>query len=225
MKREILGKEMEKSSRYRASYSKLGRARFLSHNDLSNILQRGFRRAGVGIQYSEGFHPKMIMSFLPALPLGMGGKEEVLEFKSFFKFSKKDFLSRMNTVLPMDIRFSSLEEVDSSRSSMTDEIKSMVYTLSLDGSQIDRLVENWIGKKESSKNEWTKTLLKKMEEGAVAHEPGIIEKIEFFEKQNKFQLSVRFDKGHSVRIQDIVKDLFYLENPVHNIIREKVIFN
>ncbi|MFC2160822.1 TIGR03960 family B12-binding radical SAM protein, partial [Acidobacteriota bacterium] len=64
VKRHSLGKETKKSLRYRASYSKLGKAKYLSHNDLSNILQRGFRKAGVGIQYSEGFHPKMIISFL-----------------------------------------------------------------------------------------------------------------------------------------------------------------
>ncbi len=225
MKRHMLGKEMEESLRYRAFYSKLGRARFLSHNDLSNILQRGFRRAGIGVQYSEGFHPKMIMSFLPALPLGMGGKEEVLEFKSAFEFTEKDFLSRVNTVLPMDIRFLRLEEVATNRSSMTDEIKSMVYSLSLDGTQIDRLVENWTGKEGSSKNEGSEMLLKKMQEGIEAHGPGVVEKIEFFKKQNKFQLSVKFDKGHSVRIQDIVKNIFTIENPVHNIIREKVVFN
>jgi len=225
MKRHLLGKEIEKSLRYRAFYSKLGRARFLSHNDLSNILQRGFRRAGIGIRYSEGFHPKMIMSFLPALPLGMGGKEEVLEFKSSFEFSEKDFLSHVNTVLPIDIRFLRLEEVDTNRSSMTDEIKSMVYSLSLDGTQIERLVENWIGKKGSSKNEGSEVLLKKMQEGIEARDPGVVEKIEFFEKQNKFQLSVRFDKGHSVRIQDIVKNIFAIEDSVYYLIREKVIFN
>ncbi|MCJ7579097.1 MAG: TIGR03960 family B12-binding radical SAM protein, partial [Candidatus Aminicenantes bacterium] len=39
VQRRSLGKETEKSFRYRASYSKLGRAQYLSHNDLSSILQ------------------------------------------------------------------------------------------------------------------------------------------------------------------------------------------
>jgi len=64
-----------------------------------------------------------------------------------------------------------------------------------------------------------------MQEGIEARDPGVVEKIEFFEKQNKFQLSVRFDKGHSVRIQDIVKNIFAIEDSVYYLIREKVIFN
>ena len=224
VKRHSLGKEMKKSFRYRTSYSKLGRAQYLSHNDLSNIVQRGFRKAGIEIQYSEGFHPKMIMSFLPALPLGMGGQEEILEFRSHYEFSEKDFLLSMNTVLPMDIRFLGLIEVDSICSSMTDEIKGMVYSLSLDRTQTDRLVENLIGINGLSVTGWWEILLKKMMESAEAFKPGVVEKIEFLENQNKFQIFVRFDKGHSVRIQDIVGKIFHIENPVFNLIREKVIF-
>ena len=63
-----------------------------------------------------------------------------------------------------------------------------------------------------------------MEEGAEALKPGVVEKIEFFEKQKKFLLSVRFDKGHSLRIQDIVENIFYIENPVYLITRERVNF-
>ncbi len=224
-RRHPLGKEAQESFRYRASYSKLGQARFLSHNDLINILQRGFRRAGVGIQFSEGFHPKMIMSFLPALPLGMEGKEEVLEFKSPYKFSEKDFLSLMNTVLPQGIRFSGLARVDSHRPSMTNEIHGLIYSFILDRIQIEQLVENLIGKNGALKNGWSDSLLDKLREGAETHEPGAVEKIEFFEKQNKFQLSVRFDKSHFVRIQDIVKKIFLIDNPVFLMSRERVIFN
>jgi len=223
-KRHSLGKKTERSHRYRVSYSKLGRARFLSHNDLSNILQRGFRRAGVHVQYSEGFHPKMILSFLPALPLGMGGQEEILEFRSLYEFLEKDFLLKVNTVLPFDIRLLGLEEVDTSHPSMTDEIICMIYSISLDRLQIDRLVENWIGKNGSSKSRWSKILLEKMEKGAESFKPGVVEKIEFFKKQNKFRIFIRFDKSHSARIQDIAEKIFYIDNPIYNIIREKVIF-
>jgi radical SAM-linked protein len=220
-----LGKETGQSLRYRASYSKLGRAIYLSHKDLSNILQRGFRKAGIRIQYSEGFHPKMIMSFLPALPLGMGGKKEIVEFRSHYDISGKDFLLNMNIVLPMDIQFLDLTAVDTNRISLSDEIKSMVYSLTLDSPQIDRILKYWVGKNELSKTGWRQNLIKKMMECAEAFKPGVVEKIEFLENQKKFQLFIKFDKGHSARIQDIVKEIFHIENPVFNLTREKVIFN
>ena len=223
--RPILGKAMKAPKRYRAFYSKLGPARFLSHTDLSQLIQRGFRRAGIPIQYSEGFHPKMILTFLPALPLGMGGREEVLEFKSAYAFSEKDFLSRVNAALPMNLRFLSLLEVSPNQSPLTDEISGMVYSLSLGKAHIDRLVKNWIGQKETAKNNWRKVLLKKLKEAAEALKPGIVKKIEFFEKENKFRLTLGFDKSHSIRVQDIAAHIFFIDNPVHFIVREKVLFN
>ena len=139
-------------------------------------------------------------------------------------FSEQEFIYHVNAFLPSGIRFLSLEEVGSSRSSMTDEINSMVYSLSLDGTQIERLAETWVSRKKSLKNDRSVILLKKIKEGTEAVKPGVVKKIEFFEKENMFQLSVQFDKEHPVRIQDIVKKVFYIDNPVYNMIREKVNF-
>jgi len=225
VKEQSVGMKVDHSLRYRATYSKLSRARYLSHNDLSNILQRGFRRAGIKVQYSEGFHPKMIMSFLPALPLGMGGQKEIVEFRSNHKFSEKDFLIYMNSVLPMDIQFLSMKEVNTNSSSMTDEIKSMVYSVTLEKTEVDRIVKYWTGKGGLLKIEEKAILKQKMIQCAEALNPGVVEKIEFLENQNKFQLFIKFDKGHSVRIQDIVEEIFQIENSTFCIKREKVIFN
>jgi radical SAM-linked protein len=47
--------------------------RFISHLDVVRLLDRSFRRAGIGVAYSTGFsrHPKF--SFGPPLPVGMIG--------------------------------------------------------------------------------------------------------------------------------------------------------
>ncbi len=59
--------------RYRAVYSKRGKARFLSHIDLIHVIHRSFRRAGIEVRKTEGFHPKMDFTYGPALPSGDGG--------------------------------------------------------------------------------------------------------------------------------------------------------
>ena len=84
----------------------------------------------------------------------------------------------------MNLRFLSLLEVSPNQSPLTDEISGMVYSLSLGKAHIDRLVKNWIGQKETAKNNWRKVLLKKLKEAAEALKPGIVKKIEFFEKEN-----------------------------------------
>lgn len=57
-------------SKIRIKYSKTGRAKYISHLDLSATLQRAFLRAGVKLKYSEGFNPHPYISV--ALPLSVG---------------------------------------------------------------------------------------------------------------------------------------------------------
>ena len=67
--------------RYRLRYTKLGRVAFLGHLDLIRHLPRIFRRAGLEIFYSVGFHPKPDLSFGPALGLGIPSLGELLDVK------------------------------------------------------------------------------------------------------------------------------------------------
>jgi radical SAM family uncharacterized protein/radical SAM-linked protein len=67
--------------RVRLRYTKLGRVAFLGHLDLVRHLPRIFRRAGVELNYSIGFHPKPELSFGPALGLGIPSLGELLDVK------------------------------------------------------------------------------------------------------------------------------------------------
>jgi len=67
--------------RYRFLYTKLGASAFLSHLDLIRALPRAFRRLGVPLFYSQGFHPKPDMSFGPALSLGVSSLCEIVDVK------------------------------------------------------------------------------------------------------------------------------------------------
>lgn len=68
-------------ARYRAVYSKTGRARFLSHRELINIIQRALRRTGLPLRFSEGFHPHPKISLGPSLAVGMEGGAEFFDFE------------------------------------------------------------------------------------------------------------------------------------------------
>jgi radical SAM family uncharacterized protein/radical SAM-linked protein len=65
--------------RFRLRYTKLGRVAFLGHLDLIRHLPRIFRRAGLELAYSIGFHPKPELSFGPALGLGIPSLGEILD--------------------------------------------------------------------------------------------------------------------------------------------------
>jgi radical SAM family uncharacterized protein/radical SAM-linked protein len=67
--------------RYRLRYTKRGRVAYLGHLDLIRHLPRIFRRAGLELMYSSGFHPKPELTFGPALGLGVPSFGELLDVK------------------------------------------------------------------------------------------------------------------------------------------------
>lgn len=77
-------------SKVRLFFAKVGTLRFLSQLDLVRIIPRMFRRAGVEIGFSRGFSPQPRMSFGPALALGMGADEEVVDCDLLLARSAED---------------------------------------------------------------------------------------------------------------------------------------
>ncbi len=53
--------------------------RLIGHRDLMRCLERVFRRAGLALGFSQGFHPKPRMTFPSALAVGIEGLDEVME--------------------------------------------------------------------------------------------------------------------------------------------------
>ena len=65
--------------RVRMRFAKLSAFRWIGHRDLMRGLERLFRRGGLPLAMSQGFHPKPRMTFPLALAVGIEGREEVME--------------------------------------------------------------------------------------------------------------------------------------------------
>lgn len=65
--------------RVRLRFTKYGKIRFLGHRDLARLWERTLRRARVPVTYSEGFSPRMKLSFGLALPVGCESDAEYLD--------------------------------------------------------------------------------------------------------------------------------------------------
>ncbi|MFO7561841.1 MAG: TIGR03960 family B12-binding radical SAM protein [Enhygromyxa sp.] len=77
-------------SKVRLFFAKHGSLRFLSQLDLVRIIPRMFRRAGIEMGFSRGFSPQPRMSFGPALALGMGADEDVIDCDLLLERSAED---------------------------------------------------------------------------------------------------------------------------------------
>jgi radical SAM family uncharacterized protein/radical SAM-linked protein len=97
--------EQGEPRRYRFVYTKAGVSAFLSHLDLIRALPRAFRRAGLPMFYSSGFHPKPDMTFGPALSLGVSSLAEVVDVKLTCDVDPAEWLGRLSEGGAEGVRF------------------------------------------------------------------------------------------------------------------------
>ena len=90
-------------------FSKQGDLRLIGHRDLVRLLERLFRRAGLRLGMSEGFHPKPRMSFPSALAVGIEGLDEVMELELAESYPGEELLRRLETQAVTGLGFRSVE--------------------------------------------------------------------------------------------------------------------
>ncbi len=86
--------------RWELTYSKLGSARLFGHLEMAHIFARALRRAGVSVQYSQGFHPMPRISFDDPLPVGMESEGERMRIKVPQDLAARDLTACINPHLP-----------------------------------------------------------------------------------------------------------------------------
>jgi len=121
-----------KLNRYRASFTKLEPVKFLSHLDLTRAIPRGFRRAGIQLGYSQGFHPMPLISYGPALGVGVVGEEEFIDFSTAEEFTADQFLPRINSVMPEGLKFTGLVKLSEQSPSLAKAINRAEFSVPLD---------------------------------------------------------------------------------------------
>ncbi len=85
-------------------YTKTGSARFLGHLEVYNLFCRAFRRSGVSVEFSEGFHPKPKLSFDEALPIGLASTCETFRASVAADTDCESLVERLNHALIEGIR-------------------------------------------------------------------------------------------------------------------------
>ena len=94
--------------RVRIRFCKQGDLRLIGHRDLVRSMERLFRRAGLRLGMSEGFHPKPRMSFPSALALGIEGLDEVMELELAEEYTSEELLRRLASCAVPGLEFKSV---------------------------------------------------------------------------------------------------------------------
>ncbi len=117
----------------RIKYSKGEEVKYVGHLDTMRTFVRCIKRSIIPVKYSNGFNPRMQLSF--ALPLGVGVTSscEYFDLDIQSEMNKEMFLGELNSVLPigfraLDVIFLSDEE---GRKSLMSLVKEAKYEISI----------------------------------------------------------------------------------------------
>lgn len=118
--------------KYRFTFSKYCRARFLSHLELSGALVRALRRSSLALAYSEGYHPHPKISFATATAVGMESRQEYMDITAYEHTSDLNLLkNEINSALPEGIEILGIRKLSAKENAIAQALKGFEYELYL----------------------------------------------------------------------------------------------
>ncbi|MEW6587069.1 MAG: TIGR03936 family radical SAM-associated protein, partial [Nitrospirota bacterium] len=113
--------------RIRVEFSKTGVMRYLSHLELVAVFHRAMRRAGVPLEYTQGFHPAPKMSFGPPLGVGIAGASEYFDMEVLPPFDLVRNRTTLNSILPEGISIKDMAAVPAGTESLNSFVSRYEY--------------------------------------------------------------------------------------------------
>lgn len=103
--------------------------RYTGHLDLHRSWERTFRRSGLPLAYSLGFHPQPRLNLACALPLGFTSQCEVLDAWLENELPCDQASTCLNHALPPGLEIQSIEVIDPQAPALQTQVVSAVYQI------------------------------------------------------------------------------------------------
>jgi radical SAM-linked protein len=115
--------------RIRITFSKAGAMQYVGHLDLHRSWERTFRRSGLPLAYSLGFHPQPRLNLACALPLGFTSQCEILDSWTEEEIPLDQLLASLTSALPPGLNILEIEQVDLLAPVLQTQVISAVYNI------------------------------------------------------------------------------------------------
>jgi len=122
------------TKKHRITFSKTESVRYLSHLELVRLFIRAFKRAGLNLVHSRGFHPMPKISFASALPVGTESIHETVDIELYDTTPVSSLKEAINRQLPDGISVISLEDITHDRRGFS--LEESHFRVTLDGVQV-----------------------------------------------------------------------------------------
>lgn len=95
---------LEQPQKVRLFFTKLDRAKYISHLDMNRCMSRALKRSGLPVWYTGGFNPHMYLTFPLPLSLGCESVYECVDLKMTQKVDFDTIAQKVNACLLPDIQ-------------------------------------------------------------------------------------------------------------------------
>lgn len=191
---------------YRLSFTKVGRARFLSHLELSMALIRALRRSSLLMSYSGGFHPHPRISFGIATAVGMESRQEFMDVAAEkYQGDLDSLVYEINNALPAGIAISGIRLMASGEKALAQALYGFDYEIFLPA-ETDQFRLNAI---QENMNKFLAAEffhIDRLAKGKITRRDirPLVEKIKLDRMEKKVELSVRHAQQGAARPADII---------------------
>ncbi|MCO4753358.1 MAG: TIGR03960 family B12-binding radical SAM protein [Bacteriovoracaceae bacterium] len=208
--------------KYRIEFSKIGPLSFISHLDTQKIVARIFKRAEVEILHSEGYKSRPLISFGPALTLGISSLREFFDVRVPEPWENpEEVLKKLQEHSEKGILFNSIEEIVGKMPSIQDSVKEFTYFVKVDNpellsktieeirSQEQILVSSYNKKKKAFIEKDIKPKVEDIYLGELSlpeDKMNIIDEVSPCKGQGLF-IKTKVDQGSSIRPSEIIEVL------------------
>jgi len=138
--------------RYRFEFSKDGPMRFTGHLDLHHTWERTLRRAGVPVEHTQGYNPRMRINLGLALPLGFTSDCELIDIWLEEPLKPARLLESIQRACPPGLTIHEAHAIDPGEPALQKQILSASYEVHLpdipSGDDIPERVRDLLGKAE-----------------------------------------------------------------------------
>jgi len=205
--------------RYRARFTKSGSLRFIGHLDLTRLILRGLRRAGLELVYSRGFNPKPKVGFGPALALGIASEAEYVDFDTYRRLDDDGAEADINGALPDALQFDLVKEIPRGAAALGEAIRAARYRVATRGAgNLAEVVAAFRARlpieiRRQKKNGGSRSF--DLTKELLALEATDVESL-------SMTLAMHHD-GASVRPDEVLKEVFGESTPALDLVREELL--
>jgi radical SAM-linked protein len=117
--------------RLRVTFAKTEEMRYTGHLDLHRTWERTFRRAGLPLAYSQGFHPQPRLNLASALPLGFTSECEIVDAWLEQPIPTEEVRAALEQAAPPGIKIEEIQEVEEKAPALQTQVIASEYRITL----------------------------------------------------------------------------------------------